>query len=263
MKIACPHCTQHIELDTSWYGKLLECPNCRGIIDIPSQTTVDVMASLTTDSPKGIPYAKLLSSVRIAALVILILVPLVWIAQHKTVQLHKSPSNADDLAKRDSQQFSPRPEHNTQEKRPSIDSFPNDICYGIPVPGKPGFVTSPHAPNAGFVDVRGFSAGEEVNDPYTGRIFLVPSAFSVVTPEVEVVGWETSGSESRVRLGNNTDTPLGGPFWLCGYDEHGAECFRQALQGADVIPAGGEIIEPVSLNNDDDKRVKLWRVKLQ
>lgn len=49
-----------------------------------------------------------------------------------------------------------------------------EISYGIPVPGKPGFVTSPHAPNAGFIDVRGFPPGTEVKDPYTGRIFLVP-----------------------------------------------------------------------------------------
>ncbi|MEY2520215.1 MAG: hypothetical protein QOF24_1974 [Verrucomicrobiota bacterium] len=49
-----------------------------------------------------------------------------------------------------------------------------DIPYGIPVPGKPGFVTSPYAPKQGLVDVRSFPSGTEVKDPYTGKIFLTP-----------------------------------------------------------------------------------------
>ncbi len=49
-----------------------------------------------------------------------------------------------------------------------------DLQYGTPVPGKAGFVTSPHAPYAGYVDVRGFAPGMEVKDPYSGKIFLVP-----------------------------------------------------------------------------------------
>jgi hypothetical protein len=48
------------------------------------------------------------------------------------------------------------------------------IPFGVPVPGKLGFVVSPYQPTAGYIDVRGFPAGTEVKDPYTGKIFLVP-----------------------------------------------------------------------------------------
>lgn len=50
----------------------------------------------------------------------------------------------------------------------------HDIPYGTPVPGKPGFVTSPFASKDRYVDVRGFPPGSEVKDPYSGKIFLVP-----------------------------------------------------------------------------------------
>jgi hypothetical protein len=46
--------------------------------------------------------------------------------------------------------------------------------YGIPVPNREGFVTSPYAANRGLVDVRGFPSGTEVKDPYTGKVFLTP-----------------------------------------------------------------------------------------
>jgi hypothetical protein len=51
---------------------------------------------------------------------------------------------------------------------------PRSLQYGTPVAGMPGFVTSPHAPYAGYVDVRGFPPNTEVKDPYSGKIFLVP-----------------------------------------------------------------------------------------
>jgi hypothetical protein len=58
------------------------------------------------------------------------------------------------------------PPHDQNSKR--------DIPYAIPVPDKPGFVTSPYSPKSGYVDVRGFPSGTEVKDPYSGKTFLTP-----------------------------------------------------------------------------------------
>lgn len=49
-----------------------------------------------------------------------------------------------------------------------------DLPYGIPVPGKPGLVSSPFGSDGGYVDVTGFAPGTAVEDPYTGKIFLTP-----------------------------------------------------------------------------------------
>ena len=49
-----------------------------------------------------------------------------------------------------------------------------ELPYGVPVPGKKGFVYSPYDKSAGFVDVRDISPGTKVRCPYTGKIFRVP-----------------------------------------------------------------------------------------
>ena len=49
-----------------------------------------------------------------------------------------------------------------------------ELPYGTPVPGKPGLVTSPFAPDSGYVNVTGFPPATAVEDPYTGKIFLTP-----------------------------------------------------------------------------------------
>ncbi len=49
-----------------------------------------------------------------------------------------------------------------------------DLPYGVAVPNRPGLVTSPYAPNEGYVDVSGFPSSTEVLDPFTGKVFLTP-----------------------------------------------------------------------------------------
>ncbi|MEO7723671.1 MAG: hypothetical protein ABIU29_03150 [Chthoniobacterales bacterium] len=51
---------------------------------------------------------------------------------------------------------------------------PRDLPYGVAVPNQPGLVTSPYAPNEGYVDVSAFPSSTEVMDPFTGKVFLTP-----------------------------------------------------------------------------------------
>ncbi len=59
-------------------------------------------------------------------------------------------------------------------KNAKVSRVEPDGLDGTPVPGQSGLVTSPFAPDRGYVDVTGFSPGTEVEDPYTGKIFLTP-----------------------------------------------------------------------------------------
>ena len=68
----------------------------------------------------------------------------------------------------------PAPMIRAASQAPARDGRRVDIPYAIPVPDRPGFVTSPYAPQAGLVDVRAFPSGTEVKDPYTGKTFLTP-----------------------------------------------------------------------------------------
>lgn len=57
---------------------------------------------------------------------------------------------------------------------PSRTTTTQSLPTAKPVPGKPGYVFSPFDPSGGYVDVTGYTAGQKVKDPYSGKIFLVP-----------------------------------------------------------------------------------------
>ena len=50
----------------------------------------------------------------------------------------------------------------------------NELFLGKPIEGKPGFISSPWAPDKGPVDVSGIPSGANVKCPYTGKTFQVP-----------------------------------------------------------------------------------------
>ncbi len=57
---------------------------------------------------------------------------------------------------------------------PAAPKVVQDIPFGNPIPGRPGFVNSPFAAKHQLVDVTGLPAGMEVKCPYTGKLFRVP-----------------------------------------------------------------------------------------
>lgn len=76
-----------------------------------------------------------------------------------------SPAGANSISKPSSAQS---PQRLTTP--PSTAQFPT----AKPVPGKAGYVFSPFDPSGGYVDVNGYTSGQKVKDPYSGKIFLVP-----------------------------------------------------------------------------------------
>jgi hypothetical protein len=73
---------------------------------------------------------------------------------------------------------SPAPpnEHNvrTASAAPAAKGGKADVPFAVPVPRKQGFVTSPFAPDLGYINVHQFPPGTDVKDPFTGNVFRTP-----------------------------------------------------------------------------------------
>lgn len=52
----------------------------------------------------------------------------------------------------------------------------SEVPYGMPIPGRPGFVHSPFTGKLQIVDVTGLQADQEVKCPFSGKLFRIPAA---------------------------------------------------------------------------------------
>jgi hypothetical protein len=96
---------------------------------------------------------------------------------HRNTRKQKTESpDVSSTQSSDGAVHTPPSEHNTRTatRARGAKDAKSGLRYGTPVPGKTGFVTSPFAPDSGYIDVRGFPPGTAVKDPYTDRIFLTP-----------------------------------------------------------------------------------------
>jgi hypothetical protein len=85
-----------------------------------------------------------------------------------------SPAPEESTARATGGMSAPPNESNTRTTYRAASKKGDDFRYGMPVPGKKGFVTSPYSPDSGYIDVRGFQPGTPVKDPYSGKIILTP-----------------------------------------------------------------------------------------
>ncbi len=81
-----------------------------------------------------------------------------------------TPPTVEQTPKREPDPASIPPE---PEKKVPVPAAPEQMPFGLPVPGKKGFVYSPFDKTQ-MVDVSGIPSGKKVRCPYTSKIFLVP-----------------------------------------------------------------------------------------
>jgi hypothetical protein len=134
---------------------------------------LSISLSMVNDVAKAGPFRDFFRTVRSA-----IAHPKESPRQHRSTHKRKKTSPGDASNSQTPDKSTPvpgdQPDVRWAKAASSASDQKSDLPYATPVPGKPGFVTSPFAPDAGYVQVLGFPPGTPVEDPYTGKIFLTP-----------------------------------------------------------------------------------------
>jgi hypothetical protein len=98
--------------------------------------------------------------------------------RHRTSHKHNETPPSDSSNKQSPGIPAPAPPDQRNVRMAKAASGANqqkaNLPYGVPVPGKEWLVTSPFAPDSGYIDVTGFRPGTQVEDPYTAKVFLTP-----------------------------------------------------------------------------------------
>lgn len=90
-------------MDDSWFGKMLNCPNCRGIIDVPSKHTHDAMGAAMVPQRDRPRKKRAIYYALTAILLVLILIPFFWHGPFQADSDDHSQGAADYLQDRSSE----------------------------------------------------------------------------------------------------------------------------------------------------------------
>jgi len=90
-------------MDDSWCGKMLNCPNCRGIIDVPSKRTHDAMGAAMVPQRESPRTERAIYYALTAIFLVLILIPFFWHGFFQADSDDHSQGAADYLQDRSSE----------------------------------------------------------------------------------------------------------------------------------------------------------------
>lgn len=156
---------------------------------------LSIALSTVTDAAKAGPFREFFRTLRSA-----IAHPQETPRPHRSTHKRKKAPQSEASNSPTSDKPTPGPGNQTDvrwaKQASTASDQKSDLPYGTTVPGKPGLVTSPFAPDAGFVQVLGFSAGNP------GRRSLHRQSFPYAVNIGTILDgcWQRSASPANLQM---------------------------------------------------------------